>query len=43
MIVKHLNSNGWLNFLDYVSYDENQKKMYCTLCMRHKKKNIFKF
>ncbi|CAB4432331.1 unnamed protein product [Rhizophagus irregularis] len=31
----------WLTEFSWLHYDENKKKMYCTLCMRHKKKNKF--
>lgn len=31
----------WLAEFSWLRYDEINKKMYCTLCMRHKKKNKF--
>ncbi|KAF0556089.1 zinc finger protein [Gigaspora margarita] len=31
----------WLTEFSWLHYNEDQKKMYCTLCMRHKKKNKF--
>ncbi|CAG8627054.1 14857_t:CDS:1 [Funneliformis caledonium] len=31
----------WLNEFSWLRYDEINKRMYCTLCMRHKKKNKF--
>ena len=31
----------WLTEFSWLCYDENKKRMYCTLCMQHKKKNKF--
>jgi hypothetical protein len=31
----------WLAEFSWLCYDEINKRMYCTLCMRHKKKNKF--
>jgi Domain of unknown function (DUF4371) len=31
----------WLMEFSWLQYDKNKKKMYCTLCMKHKKKNKF--
>src|SRR3954452_19996149 len=31
----------WLNEFSWLRYDKNKKRMYCTLYMRHKKKNKF--
>jgi hypothetical protein len=31
----------WLTEFSWLYYDENKKRMYCTLCMQHKKKNKF--
>jgi hypothetical protein len=31
----------WLTEFSWLHYDENKKRMFCTLCIRHKKKNKF--
>src|ERR1044072_9723736 len=31
----------WLTEFSWLHYNEDQKRMYCTLCMQHKKKNKF--
>ena len=31
----------WLTEFSWLQYDENKKRMHCTLCMRHRMKNKF--
>src|ERR1044072_8924397 len=31
----------WLSEFSWLRYDDNNKKMFCTICMKHKMKNKF--
>jgi len=44
--LKNPNSNKtfkikWLSEFSWLRYDENNKKMFCTICTKHKMKNKF--